>query len=88
MKIVYSKAIVKDVRKIKNQKLIDEIELTIKNIKHAKTINEIPHLLKMKGHSSAYRIRIGDFRLGIYAGNESVELARFVKRNDIYKVFP
>ncbi|MDA0195675.1 MAG: plasmid stabilization protein [Bacteroidetes bacterium] len=88
MKIVYSKTIVKDVRKIKNQQIIQGIELVIENIKNSKTLNDIHQVKKLKGHPSACRIRIGDFRLGFYFENNTVKLARFVKRNDIYKVFP
>ena len=88
MKIVYSKSIVKDVRKIKNQQLIESIEAVIKDIKQANSLSELSQVAKMKGHPTAYRIRIGEYRMGLYCDNENVVLARFVKRNDIYKVFP
>jgi len=42
----------------------------------------------MKGHSGAFRIRIGKYRLGFYFDGEVIELARFAKREDIYKLFP
>ena len=42
----------------------------------------------MSGHSDAYRIRIGDYRLGIYYYEDTVTITRFVKREDIYKLFP
>ncbi|WP_374754821.1 type II toxin-antitoxin system RelE family toxin [Dyadobacter psychrophilus] len=43
---------------------------------------------KLKGFSNAYRIRIGDYRVGIFVENNIVELARIAHRKDIYKVFP
>jgi mRNA interferase RelE/StbE len=45
-------------------------------------------LKKMKGHSIAYRIKSGNYRMGFYKELDQVELARFLKREDIYKVFP
>ncbi len=36
----------------------------------------------------AYRIKIGDYRIGIFVESKVVEMARFVHRKDIYKVFP
>jgi mRNA interferase RelE/StbE len=42
----------------------------------------------MKGHSIAYRIKSGNYRMGFYKELDQVELARFLKREDIYKVFP
>jgi mRNA interferase RelE/StbE len=88
MEVNYSKAVIKDVQKIKDKKLISKIELIVKSVKEAKTIEGVSGVKKMKGHSSAYRIRVGDYRLGFYLMDEGVLLARFVKRNDIYKLFP
>ncbi len=88
MKITYSQAIVKDVRKIKNQKLITAVEEAINEIKAAGELKHISNIKRLKGHPSAYRIRIGDYRLGFYYQENVVVLARFVKRNDIYKLFP
>lgn len=88
MKIIYSKAITKDVRKIKDQKLIDKIIAVVNTISEAKKLEDLKNLNKMKGHPSAYRIRIGAYRLGLYFEDNTVILARFVKRNDIYNLFP
>tara|TARA_R110002050_G_C8955405_1_gene513695 strand:+ start:3069 stop:3335 length:267 start_codon:yes stop_codon:yes gene_type:complete len=88
MDINYSKAVIKDVQKVKDQKLISKIDSVVKAVKEAETIDGVSGVKKMKGHSSAYRIRIGDYRLGFYLVNNTVLLARFVKRNDIYKLFP
>lgn len=88
MKVIYSSAITKDVRKIKDQKLIDRITAVIKIIKDAEKIEDITGVKKMKGYPTAYRIRIGDYRLGFYCDENCVTLARFVKRNDIYRLFP
>ena len=60
----------------------------ILKIEAAKSLDEIAGVKKMKGYSIAYRIRIGDYRIGLYKENDCVELARALKRNDISKVFP
>ncbi|PVW17292.1 type II toxin-antitoxin system RelE family toxin [Marixanthomonas spongiae] len=88
MNLVYTKAITKDVRKIKDQKTKNAVLEIIQNIKKASTLKEVPSLKKMSGHPSAYRIRIGIYRMGLYFEDDTVILARFLKRNDIYKVFP
>ena len=88
MKIRYSKQVVKDVKKIKDKKVIERITQVIHELKKAERIEEINQIKKLKGHPTAYRIRIGDYRLGLFIENEIVELARLVKRNDIYKLFP
>lgn len=52
------------------------------------SLDEIPNIKKLKGHKSAYRIRIGDYRLGFFFENTTIIFARFVHRKDIYKIFP
>jgi mRNA interferase RelE/StbE len=51
-------------------------------------LDEIPNTKKLKGHSSAYRTRVGDYRLGFFFENGVIQLARFIHRKDIYKIFP
>jgi mRNA interferase RelE/StbE len=61
---------------------------TINSIQHADALREIPNIKKLKGFKSAYRIRIGDYRIGIFVEGDIVQFARIVHRKDIYKVFP
>jgi mRNA-degrading endonuclease RelE of RelBE toxin-antitoxin system len=51
-------------------------------------LEKIPNTKKLKGHKSAYRTRIGDYRLGFFFESSVIILARFVNRKDIYKIFP
>lgn len=87
MKVVFLNSFKKDVLKISNVKLKEQVKSVILAIEVAESIKELTNLKKLKGYSTAYRIRIGDYRLGFYYDNEVVEMARLVKRNDIYKVF-
>ncbi|MGB0887251.1 MAG: type II toxin-antitoxin system RelE family toxin [Vicingaceae bacterium] len=74
---------------LKDKKLIDKITATVNGLKAAKSFENIKGIKKMKSKNIvAYRIRIGDYRLGFYVNNDVITLARFIKRNDIYKVFP
>lgn len=88
MKIVYTKSVTKDVKKIKDKKLISRITLVIKNIKESSNLSQLQSVKKLSGHPLAYRIRIGDYRLGFYYEDNIVILMRFLKRSDIYKLFP
>ncbi len=88
MKIVYTSAVTKDVRKIKDQKITDRVAKVISQIENASSFDELSSLKKLSGHATAYRIRIGSYRLGFYYEDDQVVLARFQKRSDIYRVFP
>ena len=88
MKLIFTKAVIKDVKNIKNENLKSKIRLLISELKSFNSLNEIKSTKKMKGHSYAYRIRIGNYRLGFYYKDNTIFLARFLKRSDIYSVFP
>ncbi|PHX81999.1 MAG: plasmid stabilization protein, partial [Flavobacteriales bacterium] len=51
-------------------------------------LNNISHLKKLAGHKSAYRVRIGAYRVGFFYENNKAIFARVIHRKDIYKVFP
>ena len=88
MKIIYTKAITKDVQKLKDKKLISKITVVINEMKNISKLEELKATKKMTGHPFAYRVRIGNYRLGFYCEKNTIILARFVKRNDIYRLFP
>jgi mRNA interferase RelE/StbE len=62
-------------------KLIVRIEL-------AQSLNEIPQTKKLKGQKSAFRVRIADYRVGVFKEGNKIIFARIVHRKDIYTVFP
>ena len=43
---------------------------------------------KVKGEKKFYRIRVGDYRLGVKIEGETVTFIRFLHRKDIYRYFP
>lgn len=88
MKIIYLRSFLTDVKKLNDRKLKNSIKEFISELETADKLDEIHNVKKLKGYSTAYRWRIGDYRLGFYKMENTIELSRFVKRNDIYKVFP
>jgi mRNA interferase RelE/StbE len=88
MKVIYLRSFLKDVKAIKDRKLKDSIKKVILEVKSSNSLNEIQGLVKMKNYSNAYRLRIGNYRFGLFIEGDIIEIARFLKRNDIYKLFP
>lgn len=88
MRVKFGKLFSKDLLKIKDSALKNDIIETIVALENSETIQNVSNVKKLKGHSEAFRIRIGKYRLGFYCDGEVIELARFAKREDIYKLFP
>jgi mRNA-degrading endonuclease RelE of RelBE toxin-antitoxin system len=87
MEIIYLRKFQKDLQSIPEitRKQIKKILISCKE---AKRIEELPSLKKIKGHSFAYRIRVGDYRIGIFIENKVIEFVRVAHRKDIYNLFP
>ena len=78
----------KDLDNIRERAVKDAVLRTIYRVEHCKRIAEIPNVKKLSGFKSAYRIRIGNYRIGIFVEADTVQFARVANRKDIYKVFP
>ena len=88
MKIKFESKFSKDLRKIKDQKLLSQIKIVINECKLAQTLDDIKNLKKLKGYQIFYRIKIGDYRIGIAIINDELIFTRFLHRREIYRFFP
>lgn len=78
----------KDLDKLQQKSVKSNIEKVIKQFELADSVDEISNIKKLTGFKNAYRVRIGDYRIGVFIENNKVEFARVVHRKDIYKYFP
>ena len=88
MNTVFKKTFLKEIEKITDSKIKESIVNVIGNVENSNSIIDIRQLKKLSGFSKYYRIRLGNFRIGIYIENNTVYFARFGHRKDIYKQFP
>ena len=89
MKISYRKSFTKDLKKSKETGLGKRIVATIEDVKNAGTLSEISSVKKMQGYDAYYRIRVGDYRIGLKLEEDgSVTFVRFLHRKEIYRYFP
>ena len=88
MKVEFLSKFVADLDKINVVHVKKTVIRTIELVESVNHLSEIPNLKKLKGHKSAFRIKIGDYRIGIFIKGRTVEMARVVHRKDIHKVFP
>lgn len=88
MKVEFLKPFSKDLDSLQSKTIKNSLIRLIQLIEDADVLQEIPHTKKFKGHRNAYRVRIGDYRLGFFLDHPKITLARFLHRKDIYKMFP
>lgn len=90
MQVKYLQKFSKDLDKIKQPKEKKVLLDLILKVKAANSISEISGVKKLVGFHDAYRIILGQLRVGIFLSenNSIVEFARVAYRKDIYKIFP
>ncbi|MDP2338655.1 MAG: type II toxin-antitoxin system RelE/ParE family toxin [Bacteroidota bacterium] len=88
MKVLIDKSFEKDTTKLTDQKLLHSIADCIEGIQKSGKLSDIPNCKKLKGSKNAYRIRIGDYRIGFIFEKQTIELIRFLHRSLIYNFFP
>lgn len=88
MKIKIDKSFDKDQRKIRDRNTLLEIIKVIEEVKLVVSINQVQGIKKLKGHKNQYRIKIGNFRIGIIVNTGVVEFIRVLDRKEIYRYFP
>lgn len=88
MQVEFLSKFSKDIDRISQKSVKSNLSRLIRSFELAENLNSISNLKKLVGHKSAYRVRIGDYRVGFFYESHKVILARVVHRKDIYKVFP
>jgi len=84
-----SKQFDKMVFKIKDQPVKTRLKKIIEKVAQAKNLDEIPNITPIVGHPNYYRIKFGDFRVGISLEENTVWFLFFGKRDEhTYKKFP
>jgi len=87
MDVVFRRSFLKDIRGV-DSVLARRIERVIMELEQATSLYEIRHLKRLAGSNVYYRIRVGNYRIGLRLDEDRVTLVRFLHRKDIYRYFP
>jgi mRNA interferase RelE/StbE len=88
MKVEFKKSFLKELKKLKNKSLKNSIAESIIQVESAENIANIKNLKKLTGYDIYYRIRVGDYRIGLKIEKDAVYFVVCEHRKDIYRKFP
>jgi mRNA-degrading endonuclease RelE of RelBE toxin-antitoxin system len=89
LKVQYRKRFLKDLKALKNQPVYEQIlQLAFRDLPNAKSLQDIGNVKPMKGATNRYRIRLGEYRLGIAVVDNNIEVMRLLHRREFYRYFP
>ena len=87
MEIIITKTFEKQLKLV--PKYIRESAIAVlEALETAKNVTEIKDLKKLIGYTNYYRIRIGNYRMGLQIINPKIIVVTILNRGTIYKLFP
>jgi mRNA interferase RelE/StbE len=89
VKTEFKKSFAKDLKKrSQEKKLLTQVQEIIEAVEQVERLEEINNFKKITAQGDYYRIRLGDYRIGLKIEKETVVFVRFLHRSEIYRYFP
>ena len=88
MKSLFRSSFLRDLRKIRDKRGLASVREGIESIERADNLSEVRNVRRLSGSKSFYRVRLGDYRIGLVVEGDAVEFVRCLHRRDIYRYFP
>ena len=86
MKAEFRDSFAKDLKSIKDKNLLNRVKEVVENVEKVASLDEIHNPKKLKGGGNYFRLRIGDYRMGVALENDTIIFVRFLNRKDIYRL--
>ena len=87
MEIEIQKGFEKDARRMPTR-IQQQAALAIQSIIIAVTFSDVPHLRQLSGYTNYYRIKIGQYRIGLFWDGKKFLIESIGVRGDFYKKYP
>jgi mRNA interferase RelE/StbE len=88
VKTSFTGSFLRDLRKLPDDDVREQVRVAILAVEAASDLRSLPNLKKLSGGGPYYRIRIGDYRIGMRIEDDVVTFVRVLPRKDIYRYFP
>jgi len=72
----------------RRQEALEAHPKIIEAAERVQTLNEISCLKKLKAEGNYFRIRVGEYRIGLVLDGETLIFVRCLNRRDVYRYFP
>jgi len=88
MTLEFRASFTRDLRSSRDRSILRRVRETIAEVEAAAHVLEIGNLKKLRTAGRYYRIRLGDYRLGLTIEDNTVSFIRFLHRREVYRYFP
>ena len=88
MRTAFRASFLRDLEKLNDRRVRRQVRAVIEAVESADALADLPNVKRMSGGGGFYRVRIGDYRIGLATGDGEVEFVRVLHRKDVYRHFP
>ena len=88
MKTAFKSSFAKDLKSIKSKTVLEAVAELIEGVEAAQNLRAIPDVKKLRAKGNYYRIKLGDYRVGITLNKDEITFVRCLDRKEIYRYFP
>ena len=88
MNTVFTGSFLRDLKKLPDDEIRKQVRVAILSVEAAPDLRSIPNLKKLGARGPYYRIRVGEYRIGLRIENDLATFVRVLNRKEIYRYFP
>lgn len=89
MKSLYKPSFIKDLKQLRGTPEFSRIRvLVFEEMLSWEKLTKHRQIKRLNAKENAYRMRVGDYRIGFYCTGDVLVFARVLHRRDIYRFFP
>jgi mRNA interferase RelE/StbE len=88
VKVRFRTSFARDLEAIHDRAVVRRVHQAIEAVEKAGSLKEVSGVTKLAGTSEFYRVRIGEYRIGLAIEGGEVEFVRCLHRREIYRHFP
>lgn len=90
MKVRFRTSFERDLKRLrKDRQILDRIRGAIEAVEEAGDLRDVPGIKSLTNLAAdCYRLRVGDYRIGLVTEGEAVVFVRCLHRRSIYRHFP
>ena len=88
MRSTFRRSFVRDLEAIRDRSILSRVRQVIESVEAAGGLRDVPAVRGIRSETGFYRIRVGDYRIGLFVKGDEVEFVRCLHRRDIYRYFP
>ena len=88
MEVSYSKKFLKQLAGVSSETRVKIEHFVFNELVSVSSVSSLGKVEKMQGYDGFYKVRFGNYRLGLVIENERITVKTVMHRREIYKFFP